>query len=158
MRLECTARRVIVLGLTWGAFALCLAAEVVRAKTVIEITVPPQSRTQAIPVSVSIPQKLPNPPRGKLWQLRDEQGSLDAQVVGTEGRDLVFLLPVRSSERPTTRKLELVQAPALSRSVMTMEESEGRSIHLYELGARILSYNSGMMLKPGVPEDRRRSS
>ena len=158
MRWNIVARGASVRIAILTALALYLAGDVARAKTVIEITVPPQSRARAIPVSVSVPQELPEIPRGKLWQLRDEQESLDAQVVGTEGRDLVFLLPVRSSEHPTTRKLELVQAPALSRPTMTMEESEGRSIHLYESGSRILSYNSGMMLKPEVPEDRRRSS
>ena len=158
MRLEWSTGRALVWVFTGGVFALGVASAVAFAGTVIEVTVQPQSRAQTIPVSIAMAQKLPDLPRGEQWQLRDEQGSIDVQVVGTNSRDLVFLLPVRQSANPTTRKLRLVQGPAPVSPIMAMEESEGGSIHLSEAGSRILSYNSGMMLKPGVAEDRRRSS
>jgi hypothetical protein len=38
----------------------------------------------------------------------------------------------------------------------TFEEAEGKYLYLREGGALVLTYNFGMILKPGVPEDRRR--
>jgi len=120
----------------------------------VAVTVPPQARSMTIPVSM----KLPNSPAlksGMQWQLSEGLVHIPAQV---EGASLRFLLPVSASKAEVRRTLVLEQVSGDNKPMFTLKEAEAKYLRVFEGDMPVLTYNFGMILKPGVPEDRRRSS
>lgn len=122
----------------------------------IVLIVPPQSRAIVVPVAVSLPASFA-PRQGQGWQLVEGALRIHAQAEDSTGK-LHFLLPVAASKTEVKRTLRLERLPPAAEPAFRLEESEEKFLHVREAEAPVLTYNVGMILKPGVREDRRRSS
>jgi hypothetical protein len=65
---------------------------------------------------------------------------------------------VSASKAEVRRTLVLEQVSGDNKPMFTLKEAEAKYLRVFEGDMPVLTYNFGMILKPGVPEDRRRSS
>jgi hypothetical protein len=98
------------------------------------------------------------------WELRPVRGPkalrLPAQL--TAGPDgglcVAFCLPSQPAGEERALRLRLVRLAAQPAPAFRLDEADAKHLHLAEGEQRVLTYNFGMLLPEGVPEDRRRSS
>ncbi len=75
----------------------------------------------------------------------------------TATRRREFLMLVGSTAPLTLLRRFPLRLQAATQEAFELRDAEGRSLQVLEGGKPVLTYNYGMMLKSGVPEDRRRS-
>ncbi len=75
--------------------------------------------------------------------------------MSTHRRDFLILAG-STAALPLLRCFPL-KIQAAPQRAFELRDAEGRSLQVLEGGSAALTYNYGMMLKPGVPEDRRRA-
>ncbi len=119
------------------------------------LTVPPQERSLEVPITLPLPAK---GAKGTTWQIREGEHAIAAQLVDGAHPAVVFLLPLAQSKAEVSRRLRLESTRGPSGSPFQLKEAEGKYLHLTDGAAPVLTYNFGMILKPGVAENRRRSS
>lgn len=124
----------------------------------VVIDVPAQKLPLTLPMHVALPAGF-DAKRAAVWQLRSGSTELLAQACDSSGRELCFLLPVSASPKAVrlTFRLQPSRTPP-GGAQLRFEEAEQKYLHLLDGDSPVLTYNFGMMLKEGVPEDRRRSS
>lgn len=123
-----------------------------------EVVIDVPAQTQALPMRVALPAGF-DATRAAVWQLRSGAIEVPAQVCDSSARELCFLLPAAATAKAArlTFRLQPSRTPP-GGAQLRFEEAEQKYLHLLEGDSPVLTYNFGMMLAPGVPEDRRRSS
>lgn len=103
------------------------------------------------------------------WQLKEEGGGTAAIPVsvvpattrnGTPSpnqRQVMASIPPRP-DAPEVRRFRLQPATAEARSRFQFAEEAGRTLTVQEGSRPVMGYNFGVLLKPGVPADRARST
>lgn len=133
-------------------------APVRQGAVTIRVRIPPQPRPAVVPVAVPVPELFRDAAAdNSACQILDAAARLPAQFDRANQR-VVFLLPLQASKAARIRSLRLQCSPGLGKAVFTIQEAERKFLHVMEGSAPVLTYNFGMILQPGVAEDRRRSS
>lgn len=74
-----------------------------------------------------------------------------------QNRKVSFLPESQQLKSGTWNRVHFLPSSQTPPEVFRFERSEDTYLHLFESDEPVFTYNYGMLLKPGVPEDRRRS-
>ncbi len=156
--------------MTWCA-GLCLGCVLVprlsdgAAKFALDIPAIPETEAIAVPMDFPLPT-VPGLETGGNYQARssaEPSGVTPLQISslgpwkGRWGLWACFILDRSRRGKAASQRLSIEPSRNDNPAAFRFEKADDKYLHLFEEDKAVLTYNYGMLLKEGVPEDRRRS-